>query len=410
MYRYAIEELFKWKEKPIRKPMIIHGARHVGKTWLMKEFGKKAYTHTVYINFEDNVTMEDLFSYDLDTKRLITGMELYSGKKIDPDNTLLIFDELQEVPRALTSLKYFNENASEYHIVCACSFMGIDLHQGTSFPVGKVDLMNLYPLSYKEFLLATKQIDALKDYYFVGGMPEAVQHFANYNDYNEVRNIQKKILFAYEQDFSKHAPNEIVPKIRMLWNSIPSQLAKENKKFIYGLIRTGARAKEYETAIMWLSDCGLIHKISRVNQAGIPLKAYEDLKAFKIYLLDIGLLGCMTGLKQKTLIEGNNLFVEFKGALTEQYVCQQLKTIEDLNIYYYTNERGNCEIDFVIDRDNQIIPIEVKAEENLRAKSLKTYSEKFSPDICVRTSMSDYRKEDWLINLPLYAIEAIKEL
>ena len=241
-------------------------------------------------------------------------------------------------------------------------------------------------------------------------MPEVVQYFANYNDYNEVRNIQRKILLAYEQDFSKHAPNEIVPKIRMLWNSIPSQLAKENKKFIYGLVRTGARAKEYETAIMWLSDCGLIHKISRVNQAGIPLKAYEDLKAFKIYLLDVGLLGCMTGLKQKTLIEGNNLFVEFKGALTEQYVCQQLKTIEDLNMYYYTNERGNCEIDFVIDRDNQIIPIEVKAEENLRAKSLKTYSEKFSPDICVRTSMSDYRKEDWLINLPLYAIEEINEL
>lgn len=415
MYRYAIEELFKWKEKPNRKPMIIQGARHVGKTWLMKEFGKKAYTHTVYINFEDNVTMEDLFSYDLDTKRLITGMELYSGKKIDPDNTLLIFDELQEVLRALTSLKYFNENAPEYHIVCACSFMGIDLHQGTSFPVGKVNFMNLYPLTFKEFLMATgkerfvelldqqnyqmiksfKQtyIDTLKQYYYVGGMPEAVQYFANYNDYNEVRNIQRKILFAYEQDFSKYAPNEIVPKIRMLWNSIPSQLAKE-----------------YETAIMWLSDCGLIHKISRVNQVGIPLKAYEDLKAFKIYLLDVGLLGCMTGLKQKTLIEGNNLFVEFKGALTEQYVCQQLKTIEDLNIYYYTNERGNCEIDFVIDRDNQIIPIEVKAEENLRAKSLKTYSEKFSPDICVRTSMSDYRKEDWLINLPLYAIETIKEL
>ena len=310
--------------------------------------------------------------------------------------------------------------------------MGIDLHQGTSFPVGKVNFMNLYPLTFKEFLMATgkerfvelldqqnyqmiksfKQtyIDTLKQYYYVGGMPEAVQYFANYNDYNEVRNIQRKILFAYEQDFSKYAPNEIVPKIRMLWNSIPSQLAKENKKFIYALIRTGARAKEYETAIMWLSDCGLIHKISRVNQVGIPLKAYEDLKAFKINLLDVGLLGCMTGLKQKTLIEGNNLFVEFKGALTEQYVCQQLKTIEDLNIYYYTNERGNCEIDFVIDRDNQIIPIEVKAEENLRAKSLKTYSEKFSPDICVRTSMSDYRKEDWLINLPLYAIETIKEL
>lgn len=432
MYRYAIEELFKWKEKPNRKPMIIQGARHVGKTWLMKEFGKKAYVNTVYINFENNSIMSNLFSYDLDVHRFVKGIEVYTDQIIDSDNTLLIFDEVQEVPRALTSLKYFNENVPEYHIVCACSFMGIDLHQGTSFPVGKVDFMNLYPLNFKEFLMATgkerfvelldqqnyqminsfKQtyIDALKQYYYVGGMPEAVQYFANYNDYNEVRNIQKKILFAYEQDFSKHAPNEIVPKIRMLWNSIPSQFAKENKKFIYGLVRTGARAKEYETAIMWLSDCGLIHKISRVNQAGIPLKAYEDLKAFKIYLLDVGLLGCMTGLKQKTLIEGNNLFVEFKGALTEQYVCQQLKTIEDLNIYYYTNERGNCEIDFVIDRDNQIIPIEVKAEENLRAKSLKTYSEKFSPDICIRTSMSDYRKEDWLINLPLYAIEEIKEL
>lgn len=432
MYRLAIKKLFRWKEKPNRKPLIIEGARQVGKTWLMKEFGEKAYNKTIYINFDSNTTMSDLFSYDLDINRLITGIELYSGQKIDPDNTLLIFDEIQEVPQALSALKYFYENAPEYHIVCAGSLLGIALHQGTSFPVGKVDFMSLYPLTFKEFLMATgkerfvelldqqnyqminsfKQtyIDALKQYYYVGGMPEAVQYFADYNDYNEVRNIQKKILFAYEQDFSKHAPNEIVPKIRMLWNSIPSQLAKENKKFIYGLIRTGARAKEYETAIMWLSDCGLIHKISRINQAGIPLKAYEDLKAFKIYLLDVGLLGCMTGLKQKTLIEGNNLFVEFKGALTEQYVCQQLKTIEDLNIYYYTNERGNCEIDFLIDRDNQIIPIEVKAEENLRAKSLKTYSEKFSPDICVRTSMSDYRKEDWLINLPLYVIEEIKEI
>ena len=432
MYRYAIEELFRWKEKPNRKPIIIQGARHVGKTWLMKEFGKKSYTHTVYINFKDNETMEDLFSYDLDTKRLITGMELYSGQKIDPDNTLIIFDEVQEVPRALTSLKYFNENAPEYHIVCACSFMGIALHQGTSFPVGKVDFIDLYPLNFKEFLMATgkerfvelldqqdyqmitsfKQIyiDALKQYYFVGGMPEAVQCFANYNDYNEVRTIQKKILSTYDNDFSKHAPNGIVPKIRMLWNSIPSQLAKENKKFIYGLIRTGARAKEYETAIMWLSDCGLIHQISRVNQARIPLKAYADLKAFKIYLLDVGLLGCMSHLNQKTIIEGDSLFVEFKGAMTEQYVCQQLKTIEDLDVYYYTNDRGNCEIDFVIDRNNQIIPIEVKEEENLKAKSLKTYSEKFSPDICVRTSMSDYRKEDWLINLPLYAIEEINEL
>ena len=251
-------------------------------------------------------------------------------------------------------------------------------------------------------------IDALKQYYFVGGMPEAVQNFAENKDFNEVREIQKRILVAYEQDFSKHAPNEIVPKLRMLWNSIPSQLAKENKKFIYGLLREGARAKDYETAIMWLSDCGLVHKVSRVNAAGIPLRAYEDLKAFKLFVVDVGLLGCMAGLRQRTLLDGNELSVEFKGALTEQFVCQQLKTIQDLAVYYYTNDRGSCEVDFVIDTGDIIVPVEVKAEVNLRAKSLKTYQEKFSPEVSVRTSMSDYKKEDWLINLPLYAIDQIK--
>lgn len=260
-----------------------------------------------------------------------------------------------------------------------------------------------------EMVASFKQtyIDALKHYYFVGGMPEAVQSFVENKDFNEVRYIQKRILASYEQDFSKHAPNEIVPKIRMIWNSIPSQLAKENKKFIYGLVREGARAKEYETAIMWLSDCGLVHKISRVNAGNIPLKAYEDLKAFKLFMVDVGLLGCMVGLGQRTLLDGNGLFVEFKGALTEQYVCQQLRTIEDLSIYYYTNNRGSCEVDFVVDTGEQIIPVEAKAEVNLRAKSLKTYQEKFSPEISVRTSMADFKKEDWLVNLPLYAIEEI---
>ena len=253
-------------------------------------------------------------------------------------------------------------------------------------------------------------MDALKQYYFVGGMPEAVQCFAENNDFNEVRDIQKRILAAYEQDFSKHAPNEIVPKIRMLWNSIPSQLAKENKKFIYGLVREGARAKEYETAIMWLSDCGLVHKVSRVNAAGIPLRAYEDLKAFKLFVLDVGLLGCMAGIRQSILLDGNDLFVEFKGALTEQYVCQQLKTIDDLGIYYYTNDRGSCEIDFVIDTGEQVLPVEVKAELNLRAKSLKTYQEKYTPKRSVRTSMADFKNEDWLVNLPLYAIEQIDKV
>lgn len=429
MYRIAIEKLYKWKNSKRRKPLIIEGARQVGKTWLMKEFGKQAYAGTVYINFDSNSRMADLFSADLDTDRLIMGLELYAGRKINPENTLLIFDEVQEVPRALASLKYFYENAPQYHIVCAGSLLGIALHQGTSFPVGKVDFLKLYPLSFSEFLMATgnerfaellknqdyemitsfKQtyIDALKHYYFVGGMPEAVQSFAESKDFNEVRAIQKRILAAYEQDFSKHAPNEIVPKIRMLWNSIPSQLARENKKFIYGLVREGGRAREYETAIMWLSDCGLVHKVSRVNAAGIPLKAYEDLKAFKLFIVDVGLLGCMTGLRQRTLLDGDDLFVEFKGALTEQYVCQQLKTVEDLGIYYYTNNRGSCEIDFVVDNGEQIVPVEVKAETNLRAKSLKTYRERFEPELSVRTSMADYKKEDWLLNLPLYAIENI---
>lgn len=429
MYRIAIEKLYKWKNSKRRKPLIIEGARQVGKTWLMKEFGKQAYADTVYINFDSNSRMADLFSADLDTDRLIMGLELYAGRKINSENTLLIFDEVQEVPRALASLKYFYENAPQYHIVCAGSLLGIALHPGTSFPVGKVNFLKLHPLSFSEFLMATgnerfaellkkqdyemitsfKQtyIDALKYYYFVGGMPEAVQSFAENKDFNEVRAIQKRILVAYEQDFSKHAPNEIVPKIRMLWNSIPSQLARENKKFIYGLVREGGRAREYETAIMWLSDCGLVHKVSRVNAAGIPLRAYVDLKAFKLFIVDVGLLGCMAGLRQRTLLDGDDLFVEFKGALTEQYVCQQLKTIEDLGVYYYTNDRGSCEIDFVVDTGEQILPIEVKAEINLRAKSLKTYRERFEPELSVRTSMADYKKEDWLLNLPLYAIENI---
>ena len=430
MYRIAIEKLYKWKESKRRKPLIIEGARQVGKTWLMKEFGEKAYQDTIYINFDSNSRMSELFSEDLNVDRLIMGIELYAGKKIDPDHTLLIFDEVQEVPKALSSLKYFYENAPQYHIVCAGSLLGIALHGGTSFPVGKVDFLNLYPLSFKEFLMATtgerfaellenqdyqmvnafKQtfIDALKQYYFVGGMPEAVESFVEEKDFNEVREIQKRILSAYEQDFSKHAPIEIVPKIRMVWNSIPSQLAKENKKFIYGLVREGGRAKEYETAIMWLCDCGLIHKVSRVNAAGLPMKAYEDLKAFKMFLVDVGLLGCMTGLRQRTLLDGNELFTEFKGALTEQYVCQQLKTIQDLDIYYYTNDRGSCEVDFVVDTGEEIVPLEVKAEVNLKAKSLKNYHEKYNPPISIRTSMADYKKEDWIVNLPLYAIEELK--
>ena len=427
-----MEKLNEWKNDRHRKPLIIEGARQVGKTWLMKEFGRQSYGDTIYINFDSNSTMEELFASDLDTERLLMGLELYAGKKIDPDNTLLIFDEIQQVPEALSSLKYFYENAPQYHIICAGSLLGIALHSGTSFPVGKVMFLKLYPLSFKEFLIATgnqrfaelleKQdyqmigsfaqtyTDILKQYYFVGGMPEAVLRFTEDRDYNEVREIQKRILEAYEQDFSKHAPNNTVPKIRMLWNNIPSQLAKENKKFVYGLLREGARAKEYETAIMWLSDCGMVHKISRINKPNLPLKAYADMKAFKLFVVDVGLLGCMAGLSQKTILEGNELFVEFEGALTEQYVLQQLVTMPDLGIYYYTNDRNSCEVDFVVDNGEEAIPVEVKADVNLMAKSLKTYHGKFEPRVSIRTSMADYKEEGWLTDLPLYAIENLKAI
>lgn len=430
MYRMAMEQLQKWKTKKRRKPLIIRGARQVGKTWLMKEFGASEYKSAVYINFDNNERMKALFEGSLEVERLITGLELYAGHKIDPESTLLIFDEVQEVPRALTSLKYFNEDAPQYQIVCAGSLLGVALHQGTSFPVGKVEFLDLYPLSFFEFMMAMDKeryvellrkgdfdmatafkqdyIELLKHYYYVGGMPEAVQAFADNRDFNEVREIQRRILEAYEQDFSKHAPNEAVPRIRMLWNSIPAQLAKENKKFIYGLIKEGARAKEYELAMLWLTDCGLVHKVHRVTTPSLPLKAYEDLKAFKLFLVDVGLLSCMVGLRQDVLLDGNELFKEFKGALTEQYVLQQLKTIKGLNIYYWTADRGTAEVDFVIDNGRDVIPVEVKAEVNLQAKSLKVYRDKFQPKLSIRTSMADYKRDDWLLNLPLWMVEVIK--
>ena len=426
MYRTAMEQLQSWKEKKRRKPLIIRGARQVGKTWLMKEFGACEYERMVYINFDRNQRMKNLFEGSLEVDRLVTGLELYAGHKIDPANTLLVFDEVQEIPRALSSLKYFDEDAPQYQIVCAGSLLGVALHQGTSFPVGKVEFLDLYPLSFFEFLMAMGKrpyvellqkgdfdmavafrqdfVELLKYYYYVGGMPEVVQAFADSHDFNEVREIQQRILAAYEQDFSKHALNEAVPRIRMLWNSIPAQLTKENKKFIYGLVKEGARAKEYELAMLWLTDCGLVHKVHRVTAPGLPLKAYEDLKAFKLFLVDVGLLSCMAGLRQDVLLDGNELFKEFKGALTEQYVLQQLKTIKGLNIYYWSAEQGKAEIDFVIDNGTDVVPVEVKAETNLQAKSLKVYREKFHPKLSVRTSMADYKQEDWLLNLPLWAV------
>ena len=432
MYRKTMEQLYRWKQKANKKPLIIRGARQVGKTWLMREFGETAYEQTVYINFDNNPQIKELFSTDLRIERIVTGLELYIGQKIDAENTLLIFDEVQEVPQALTSLKYFNELAPQYQIVCAGSMLGVALHQGTSFPVGKVEFLDLYPLSFTEFMRAMgkeqfvellekgdfdmattfKQdyIDLLKHYYYVGGMPEVVQDFADNRDFNEAREIQQRILSAYEQDFSKHAPNEAVPRIRMLWNSIPAQLTKENKKFIYGIIKDGARAKDYELALMWLSDCGLVHRVHRATAPNLPLKAYEDLKAFKLFLVDVGLLGCMVRLNQGVLLNGNELFKEFKGALTEQYVLQQMKTLRNVDTYYWTNDRGNAEVDFLLDVGDEVIPVEVKAETNLKAKSLKTYCEKFNPKTAIRTSMTDYKQEEWLLNLPLWAVDFLGEI
>lgn len=432
MYRYKIEELKKWKESPTRKPMIIRGARQVGKTWLMKEFGKEFYEKCAYINFDDNSRMNKLFEEDFDLDRIIQGLKIESGVNIEPENTLIIFDEIQETPKALKALKYFCENAREYHIISAGSLLGVAIHEGTSFPVGKVDFMDLTPLSFFEFLEAlgenellkllknndfpmievfnTKIKEYLKLYYYVGGMPEVVNAYATNKDLKEVRKIQKELLAAYEQDFSKHAPSNIVPRIRQLWNNIPTQLAKENKKFIYGLIKEGARAREYEIALSWLIDCGIVYQINRVNNCKVPLSAYQDFNAFKLYLLDVGLLAAMAEIDEKTLLNGNEIFVEFKGSLTEQYVLCQLKQCTDLNVFYWTADTGTAEIDFITQIRGNNVPIEVKANENLQAKSLKTFVQKYNTEINVRTSMSNYRKEDWLINVPLYSIGNIEEI
>lgn len=431
MKRFALERLKEWKEKPNRKPLIIRGARQVGKTWLMKEFGKTFFEKVAYVNFDSNTRMQQVFDGEINIERIVLAISAETGISVNPENTLLIFDEVQEVPKALSSLKYFCENAPEYAVVAAGSLLGVALHKGTSFPVGKVDFMDLYPLTFQEFLCAlgeerfveilrgkdtdmvtmfkSKYIDRLREYYFVGGMPEVVQTYVDTKDFNQVREIQKNLLNYYQQDFSKHAEISLVPRLNLVWNSIPMQLAKENKKYIYGQVRKGARAKDFELAIQWLLDCGLIHKVHRVEKPALPLKAYMNLDIFKIYLLDVGLLMAMTGLNAQVIIDGNRIFTEFKGALTEQYILQQLIAGENVEPYYYSAENSKGEIDFILQGNTSVIPLEVKAEENLRAKSLKAFCEKYKPKYAVRTSMSDYREQEWMTNIPLYNIDRIGE-
>ena len=429
MERDLMEQLIYWKNKKNRKPLILKGARQVGKTWIMKEFGKIYYKYTAYINFDNNERMTEIFQSDYDIERILMAINIETGVKLIPSETLIIFDEIQGAPRALASLKYFYENAPEYSIIAAGSLLGVAIHKGVSFPVGKVDSLELNPLSYKEFLKAVgedglckllqsknysmissfknKYIEWLKKYYYIGGMPEVVSSFVENKDFYEVRYLQKQIIDMYEDDFSKHTSENELPRIRMVWNSIPMQLAKENKKFFFGKIKEGARAKDFEIAIEWLLDCGLIKKVYKVNKPFMPLKAYMDFSSFKLYLLDIGLLGALSDLDAKTILEGNSIFTEFKGALTEQYVLQQLLADTSYKPYYFTESKSEGEIDFIIQKGSQIVPIEVKAEENLKAKSLKVYCEKYQPAEAIRTSMSDYREQSWLTNIPLYCISNI---
>ena len=428
MKRNAIKELYEWKENNGRKPLVILGARQVGKTWLMKEFGKEAYKKCAYVNFEDNDDLRGLFEHDFDIQRIIANLQWTTGVTIDED-TLIILDEIQEAPRGITALKYFQEKAPQYHVIAAGSLLGIAMLKNDSFPVGKVDFMHLYPLSFYEFLNAIgekKMVDLLqakdwtmltmvrakfeerlRQYYFVGGMPAAVLAFVNDGDLNKVRTIQKSIIEAYERDFSKHAPAIEVPRIRMVWHSIPSQLSKENRKFIYGMIKEGARAKDFELAIEWLKDAGLIYKVNRCKKAQLPLAAYEDFSAFKMFLSDIGLMGAMSNIPVQSLLNGNMLLSDFKGALTEQFVLQQMKTNQSLSIYYWSADNSRGEIDFLVQQEEKVIPIEVKAEENLQAKSLRMFVERNPGLKGCRFSMSPYREQDWLVNYPLYSVLTI---
>lgn len=428
MQRKILQSLHNWKKNPNRKPLIIQGVRQVGKTWAIKYFGEQAFDNVAYINFDNNSRMKTLFSNDYDIDRLILGLKIESGVDIQAEKTLLIFDEIQEVPQALSSLKYFYENAPQFYIVSAGSLLGVSFHHQVSFPVGKVDFLPIYPMDFHEFLTAlgksdlvellkmqdwsligamkTTYIDLLRQYYFVGGMPEAVQTLIDTQNLDAVRQVQRHLLMAYEQDFSKHiADGQTVQKVRAIWSSIPEQLAKENKKFIYSQLQKGARSKDYEIALQWLKDSGLVYAVPRVKKPNLPLSAYQD-GAFKLYGVDVGLLSAQSFLDASVLLEGSRIFTEFKGALTEQYVLQQLIATQDKDnpVFYWATEKGTAEVDFVVQRKQAVIPIEVKAEENLKAKSLRVYVEQFAPEQAIRFSMSDYKEQDWVVNVPLYGV------
>ena len=428
MERKAYSQLLAWKNNPHHKPLILNGARQVGKTWLLKHFGEKEYKNVAYVNCDRSPQMEMILREGFDMSRIIRNISAMTNVDIRPHETLIILDEIQSIPKGLSSLKYFCEDAPDYDVAVAGSLMGLQLHRGESFPVGKVDMLKLYPMTFGEFLLAKGEkvkkealdnkeyetmsavsplyVELLRQYYFTGGMPAAVSAFIEGQPLHTVRQIQKDILNDYIRDFSKHAPGNEVPRINLVWNSIPSQLGKENRKFIYGMLKKGARAKEFELAIQWLVDCGLVYKIPRTAKVAMPVRFYEDFSAFKLYLLDVGLFGAMVNAPASEILIGSNIFSEYKGTFTELYVLQQMVTVRDLDIYYYSTDDSRTEIDFIVQHEGRVTPVEVKAEENLRAKSLRQVVTNNPSLHGLRFSMSDYRQEDWLDNVPLYGVES----
>lgn len=434
MERTVYKNLVLWAKEPdsIRKPLILEGARQVGKTWLARTLGKNEFESFVEINFEDVEEMKALFEADFDIERIVMSIQSVTGKKVVPGKTLIFFDEIQHARRGLLALKYFKDKAPEYHVVAAGSLLGVVDHKDDSFPVGKVDFLNINPLSYEEFLMALgkgemvnmlhshdwiainsfagRYIEMLRQYYYVGGMPEAVMTFVEKKDYQAVRKVQQSLLKSYAHDFSKHPPKDIVKRMIMLWNTIPVQLAKENKKFVYTAVRPSGRARDFETSIQWLCDAGVVHKVTRIFSGELPLAGFENPDAFKLYTLDIGLHGAMAGLDARTLISGDEFFKQYKGAMTEQFVLQQLVLLDDIEIHYWSPDDGIAEVDFVIQKSGNVVPIEVKAELNLRAKSLGEFIKRYKPSFVVRTSMSPYSKGENVTDLPLFAISLLPDL
>lgn len=426
MQRKLMDKLVEWKGSERRKPLIVNGARQVGKTWILKEFGKLHFESIAYVSLDKDERARWFFEPDLDPRRIVSSLSLHLDMDIDPGRTLVVLDEIQSCPAAITSLKYFCEDAQEYHVAAAGSLLGISATHGTGFPVGKVNSVNLFPLSFTEFLGATgngryaeliekgdlammntfsdKLKELLRTYYIVGGMPEAVNAYIDTADVRDAREVQDQILVDYMSDFAKHVPANLLARTMLAWDSIPKHLSKENKKFVFGHVRKGARAADFEESLRWLEQAGLIVKVPRVSKPGMPLKAYRDQNAFKVFMLDIGLLGAMSGLSPAALVDGSSIFTEFKGALTEQYVCQQLVSDCGLVPFYWSAENSSGEIDFLVQAGSGVYPIEVKAEENLRAKSLRAFNGRYEGMSPRRFSMSGFRDQGWMRNIPLYAI------